>query len=636
MPARTQLPHVLSALSLTLLAGAARAQCDFFNPPLNIDEPDAAFTDTNGDGIDGMRCGPVFVSSTGSDSNPGTIDAPLRTIQAGVLQARLMTPTRPVYVSTGNFYTGAALVFIDGVSVYGGYDATSGWTRSTARSTYDPPFASNLVVYAQPRTGPMVLDSLDLRGKGASLTPGIIEFGLRIDGAGAGSLELKNTRIQATARAGTTANHGADGLAGSGANAGAPGLAGCTSSCSAGSNAPGGASIAGAPGGPGGRGGLAAAGQPGNAGSSGASGGLGGNSAPCNATASNATNGSAGVNGVNGANGSTPALLANGTAGTAGLAGTGGGGGGGGGGLTEVFLFCDDGRGGGGGGGGGGGAGGQPGAGGTAGISAAATLWTGGSLIANSNSNFTAGAQHGGNGGDGGAGGSGGSGGPAGSGPGGTGNGGTGGLGGNGGKGGGGSGGSGGGAYAILSTGLIPVFNGTTTTNLTPGNGGIGGLGATQAPSGPNGNSPTLAFFASSAPALPVLTNRAPTGARCIIRTLQDQPSAPTIALVADPNINDSHTVSFSQPAVGGTVSQLGQSFTFFPAPGFTGWTSFSISATDSAGLSTTGTAIVFVEAEPTPPCVADVDDGSGTGTPDGGVTIDDLLYYLLRFESGC
>jgi hypothetical protein len=33
---------------------------------------------------------------------------------------------------------------------------------------------------------------------------------------------------------------------------------------------------------------------------------------------------------------------------------------------------------------------------------------------------------------------------------------------------------------------------------------------------------------------------------------------------------------------------------------------------------------------------VADVDDGSATGTPDGGVTIDDLLYYLVRFESGC
>ncbi len=32
----------------------------------------------------------------------------------------------------------------------------------------------------------------------------------------------------------------------------------------------------------------------------------------------------------------------------------------------------------------------------------------------------------------------------------------------------------------------------------------------------------------------------------------------------------------------------------------------------------------------------ADVDDGSGTGTPDGGVTIEDLLYYLVRFDAGC
>lgn len=32
----------------------------------------------------------------------------------------------------------------------------------------------------------------------------------------------------------------------------------------------------------------------------------------------------------------------------------------------------------------------------------------------------------------------------------------------------------------------------------------------------------------------------------------------------------------------------------------------------------------------------ADVDDGSGTGTPDRGVTIDDLLYFIQRFEAGC
>lgn len=32
----------------------------------------------------------------------------------------------------------------------------------------------------------------------------------------------------------------------------------------------------------------------------------------------------------------------------------------------------------------------------------------------------------------------------------------------------------------------------------------------------------------------------------------------------------------------------------------------------------------------------ADVDDGSTIGTPDGGVTIDDLLYFLQRFADGC
>lgn len=36
-----------------------------------------------------------------------------------------------------------------------------------------------------------------------------------------------------------------------------------------------------------------------------------------------------------------------------------------------------------------------------------------------------------------------------------------------------------------------------------------------------------------------------------------------------------------------------------------------------------------------TPPCLADFDDGSFTGQPDGGVTIDDLLYYLELFRQG-
>jgi len=33
--------------------------------------------------------------------------------------------------------------------------------------------------------------------------------------------------------------------------------------------------------------------------------------------------------------------------------------------------------------------------------------------------------------------------------------------------------------------------------------------------------------------------------------------------------------------------------------------------------------------------CPADLDDGSGTGTPDGGVDINDLLYFLAQYEAG-
>ncbi len=42
-----------------------------------------------------------------------------------------------------------------------------------------------------------------------------------------------------------------------------------------------------------------------------------------------------------------------------------------------------------------------------------------------------------------------------------------------------------------------------------------------------------------------------------------------------------------------------------------------------------------FLQQFNTTVCVADFDDGSGTGTPDGGVTIADLLYFLSAFEDG-
>src|SRR5262249_55600453 len=82
------------------------------------------------DGIDGMACGPIFVSPSGADSNPGTRALPMRTVAAAVAAAALYTPRRDIYVATG-MYTG--VVATDGpVNIYGGYDPMT-WVRSTSR-----------------------------------------------------------------------------------------------------------------------------------------------------------------------------------------------------------------------------------------------------------------------------------------------------------------------------------------------------------------------------------------------------------------------------------------------------------------------------------------------------------------------
>jgi hypothetical protein len=37
----------------------------------------------------------------------------------------------------------------------------------------------------------------------------------------------------------------------------------------------------------------------------------------------------------------------------------------------------------------------------------------------------------------------------------------------------------------------------------------------------------------------------------------------------------------------------------------------------------------------PLAPCIADLDDGSGTGVADGGIDINDLLFFLAMYEAG-
>ena len=78
---RSSIPILIATLLYPLAALAQGGPCDLLAPPdPSADAPDDGYVDRNDDGIDGMRCGPIFVAPGGSDANLGTIEAPMKTI----------------------------------------------------------------------------------------------------------------------------------------------------------------------------------------------------------------------------------------------------------------------------------------------------------------------------------------------------------------------------------------------------------------------------------------------------------------------------------------------------------------------------------------------------------------------------
>lgn len=106
------------------------------DPTTTPDLPDELFLDENCDGIDGTAADGIFVAVDGSDSNPGTREAPVATIGDGLGEAQLQN--KPfLFVSTGNY--GEQVTVVAGVGIHGGYERAADWARSGSRATITGP-----------------------------------------------------------------------------------------------------------------------------------------------------------------------------------------------------------------------------------------------------------------------------------------------------------------------------------------------------------------------------------------------------------------------------------------------------------------------------------------------------------------
>jgi hypothetical protein len=427
------------------------------------DLPDATYTDSNCDGIDGTIARAVFVASSGTDGNPGTKALPVFTVSTGIAKA-IAQGKDHVYVSNGTYFGSVTLA--NGISIWGGFSASNNWARSSAYLTKLQTFGGSNSPVIGVRGGDITsvtyLADLTIETADASVS-GASNYGLHC--VNCNGLRVERNSITAGNGGGSNSN-GSNGLAG---GAGGDGGNGFGVDCD--SNGPGGMGGGAGlstcnPGGAGGKGGAdgANAGSPGSQGQPNTPGGSGGAGGDPGLAGRNGSIGVSGPSGVNGSGGSGGSVVGGYWA---------SGGGGGGGGRQGCFL-CDNGQGNGGGGGGGGGCSGTAATGGGGGGGSFGVF-----LVNSTGIQLTGNTIISGNGGDGGRGGTGGSGGNGGSaGSGGqvctsqVGRGGDGGAGGRGGGGGHGGGGAGGPSYAVFRFGTTVTITGNT---LSFGLGGQGG-----------------------------------------------------------------------------------------------------------------------------------------------------------------
>ena len=231
-PARNQadgLANAAGACQYTCRTGYVDLDGDLVNPSSNgceylctitnpVDVPDDNFLDTNCDGIDGDPANAVFVAPPpfGNPANPGTRALPISSLVGAITVAQ--GTGRDVYVSDGN-YTGT-LDLVNGVSMYGGYSASTNWSRSnSARSTIQGQGGTGVRAFGI--SSPTVFDRFEVLSGDAQPPsgsgPGLNAIGIEVRSSNA-NLLVSNNRI--------TPGAGSPGTAGTGGGSGSNGLPG--------------------------------------------------------------------------------------------------------------------------------------------------------------------------------------------------------------------------------------------------------------------------------------------------------------------------------------------------------------------------------------------------------------------------
>jgi hypothetical protein len=466
--------------------------------------PGANCFDANCDGIDGNVDKGVFVDVDGgddADNFQGHMTTPFKTINAALDFASTQTDRKDLYVSTGVYQEQVNLV--DGINLFGGYNAKLGWSRSIATNTTTIRWTGQELdtvrsVVARNITSDTSFDGFYVR-TGPATQVGASSYGMTVFHC-SDALKIVNNVIEPDR--GADGKLGPTGTAGPGAKDGVKGTdalvydgCGICWTCTHFDfntkvlGGTGGTSPCGQAGGEGGKGGhIGDGGYVGNAGPNG--GGTAGAPGPNEGDGGPGGPGAKGGDGQIGVAGSSGGTFnainlyvsSPGGNGIDGQPGKGGGGGGGGGGDSSTFLGIDCySAGGSGGGGGGGGCGGTGGKGGTGGGGSFGIFVVESNPLIKDNTIYSDDGGNGGNGGEAGtygAGGAGGAGGASVSDSAGAGAGG--GTGGDGGNGGGGGGGAGGPSYPlyVLGADVSPTCDGNTyEVKGFPGVGGAGGAG---------------------------------------------------------------------------------------------------------------------------------------------------------------